>query len=498
MDSAGLPFLRMQGIRKEFPGVLALDNVALDVRAGEVHVLLGENGAGKSTLMKILCGAQKPDSGKIWFEGQEISLESPRHAQKLGIGIIHQELMLVPELTVAENIFLGREPRNALGVVDHAAMNSKAAELLNQLAAEIHPGERINGLRIAKRQLVEIAKALSLNARLLVMDEPTSALTDRETASLFDIIRKLTAENVGIIYISHRLEEIFKIGDRVTVLRDGQNVAVHELSKVNRAELIAMMVSRELDEQIPRSTAVIGDEVLSVSGLSRRVAVQDINFNIRAGEIVGVAGLLGAGRSEMARLIFGMDIADSGEITIRGKVRRINSPRDAIRAGIGFVTEDRKGEGLVLIASVKDNICLAKLRKLSRLGVVRSGQEAQVASSYVNELKVKTPSLDQMVLNLSGGNQQKIVLAKWLACNVDVLILDEPTRGIDVGSKHEIYTLMNRLAAEGIAIVLISSELKEIIGLADRVLVMRGGRICGRFAGPEATQENILACAVGT
>jgi ribose transport system ATP-binding protein len=487
----------MSGIRKSFPGVVALAGVDLELRRGEVHVLLGENGAGKSTLMKILSGALRKDEGVISLEGREVEIAGPRHARELGIGIIYQELMLVPELSAAENVFLGREPLRFPGLIDRRAMMREAARLLQELGAAFDVGAPTRQLSIAQRQLVEIAKALSLNARILVMDEPTSALTGREAGALFKMIRQLTAQGVSVVYISHRLDEIFDIGDRVTVLRDGQHIATRPIGDTNRRELVRLMVDRDLHEIVTRTPVARGDELLRVIGLRRRGVLHDVALTVHAGEIVGLAGLLGSGRTRVARAIFGLDRRDGGEIFVKGRQRAISSPRQAIRAGLGFVTEDRKGEGLVLGLSVRANLSLAVLRKLSRFGVVRRAQEREMSDRYARELRIKTPSLEQAVLHLSGGNQQKVVLGKWLACEVDVLFLDEPTRGIDVGSKQEIYNLISRLAAKGVGIVLISSELPEIVGLCDRVLVMRSGRVAGEFTREEATQERLLACAVG-
>jgi ribose transport system ATP-binding protein len=488
----------MEGIRKVFPGVVALDGVDLEVRRGEVHVLLGENGAGKSTLMRVLSGADTKDAGAIWIDGLEVTIDGPRHARDLGVGIIYQELTLVPELSVAENIFLGREPRLGRVLIDRDRMVADAQAILSELGATVDARRPVREYSVAERQLVEIAKALSLEPQILVMDEPTSALTARETTALFTAIRGLTAKGVAIIYISHRLDEIFEIGDRVTVLRDGRHISTHPVQGADRRELVRLMADRDLDEQIPRkNVAARGVELLRVEGLSREGVLHDISFSVHAGEIVGLSGLLGAGRTDLARALFGLDALDAGQIFVRGVPRKIRSPREAIRCGIGFLTEDRKREGLVLGRSVRDNIALPLLHTLSDLGVVRTRREQAVADTFVRDLRIRTPSLGQLALNLSGGNQQKIVLAKWLACRTQILFLDEPTRGIDVGAKQEIYLIINRLAAEGVGIVLISSELQEIVGLCDRVLVMRGGRIVGDFEHSEATQERLLACAVG-
>lgn len=496
-SDAKTPILRMEGIRKEFPGVVALDGVDLDVRPGEVHVLLGENGAGKSTLVKILSGALAKDAGRVWIDGLEAAIGGPRQARELGVGIIYQELTLIPELSVAENVYLGREPRRFGAVVDRSRMVANTGRILDELGADVRASAPVRTLSLAQRQLVEIAKALSLEPRILVMDEPTSALTTKETKSLFAAIRRLTSRGVAIIYISHRLDEIFEIGDRVTVLRDGSHVSTHAVRNADRRDLVRLMANRELDETISGSVTARGRELLRVENLTRRGVLENVSFSLHAGEIVGIAGLLGAGRTELARVIFGADSPDAGSIFVRGELQNIKSPRDAIRLGIGFLTEDRKAQGLVLGLSVRDNIALPVLRRLSRLGMVRRTEEDALADSFVRDLRIRTPSTRQVALHLSGGNQQKVVLAKWLACKVDILFLDEPTRGIDVGAKQDIYALINNLAASGVAIVMISSELPEVVGLSNRVLVMRAGRIVGEFNRAEATQERLLACAVG-
>ena len=486
----------MEGIRKQFPGVLALDDVDLTVRAGEVHVILGENGAGKSTLMKILSGAHGRDAGRIFLDGREVEIDGPRRARELGVAIIYQELSLAPTLSAAENVFLGREPRRLPGLVDRASMEEAARAILDGLGARFDVRRPVRDLSLAERQLVEIARALSLDARILVMDEPTSALTDREAQALFDTMRRMTARGVAIIYISHRLQEIYDIGDRVTVLRDGRRVATLDVAGSNRRELVRLMANREVDELVTRRPSPRGGELLRVEGLSRAEELRDVGFALHEGEVVGFAGLLGSGRTAVARALFGLDPVDAGRLFVRGRQLSIGSPRDAIRAGIGLVTEDRKRQGLVLSLSVRENISLPLLESLSRFGGVDAPREREMASRYAADLRIRTPSIEQATLTLSGGNQQKVVLAKWLACQVDVLILDEPTRGIDVGAKQEIYALMERLSAEGVGIVLISSELPEIVGLCDRVLVMRGGAVVGTFE-RGVSQEEILSCAVG-
>ncbi len=495
-SSEPAPALRMRGIRKSFPGVLALAGVDLDVRRGEVHVLLGENGAGKSTLMKILSGALARDAGTIEIDGRAAALASPRAARDTGIAIIHQELALVPEMTVAENIFLGRAPTR-FGLLDQPRMVREASTFLSRLGANIDPNQRVAELSIAQRQLVEIARALSLNARILIMDEPTSALTDRESQRLFATISGLTAQGTAIVYISHRLDEIFAIGDRITVLRDGRNVATQEVRSADRRDLIRLMANRDVDELVTQIPRLHGAARLRVEGLTHGHTLHDVSFSVRSGEIVGFAGLLGAGRTEIARAIFGLEPFDQGTIFVDEKPVVIRSASDAIAAGIGFVTEDRKREGLVLSRSVRDNIALPILRRLARLGIVRRAEEQATAESSVRELNIRTPSVGQLAQNLSGGNQQKIVLAKWLATGARILFLDEPTRGIDVGSKAEIYMLINELAAAGVAIVLMSSDLPEVLALSDRVLVMREGRIAGEFTRADASAERVMACAVG-
>ncbi len=486
----------MQHIRKTFPGVIALDDVSFALRAGEVHILLGENGAGKSTLMKILSGAYQKSDGEIRLNGQVVEIKSPKHARGLGIGIIYQELNLVPQLSAAENIFLGREPMR-FGLIDRSQMEQEASQLLHELGIAIDVRRPVRELSIAAQQMVEVAKAISLNARILIMDEPTSALTEREISELFARIRQLKATGVSIVYISHRMEELFAIGDRVTVLRDGKNVGTYNIADVTKAELIRLMANRELTNQFPKVRAAKGAEALRVEHLNRNGVLKDISFTLYRGEVLGIAGLLGSGRTELARAIFGADKIDSGQIYRNGQLQPIHSPQQAIQCGIGFLTEDRKTQGLVLALSVKDNICLPSVEKFSRFGLVNGNEENRAAQSYVNELRIKTPSIRQLAVNLSGGNQQKVVLGKWLCSQAEIFIFDEPTRGIDVGSKAEIYELINQLTANGVAVLMISSELPEILGMSDRILVMHQGCINGEFAAEDATQEKILRCALG-
>jgi ribose transport system ATP-binding protein len=488
------PLLRARGISKAFPGVQALDGACLDVRAGEVHAVIGENGAGKSTLMKILTGVYAADAGEILVDGQRVEIDGPRHALALGISMIHQELNLAPNLPVAENIFLGRAPNHG-GLVDFRRLFVDAEMLVARLGVELDVRAQVEDLSVARQQMVEIVKALSHEARVIIMDEPTSALTERETEGLFEIIGRLKCAGVAIVYITHRLEEIFRIADRVTVLRDGRLVGDLLIGAATHQRLIAMMVGRELTTLFPKDVVEIGGPVLEVRHLTRAGVFDDVSFVLRRGEILGLAGLVGAGRTELARALFGADPVDAGEILLDGKAVRINDPRDAIRLGLGFVTEDRKLHGLVSGMTVRENATLASLLELSRLGFVDFARERRLAADYVQRLDIRTPGLEQEVANLSGGNQQKVVIAKWLATRPRVLILDEPTRGIDVGAKAEVHALMSQLAGAGLAILMISSELPEILGMSDRILVVRQGRISGQFVRDEATQEKILACA---
>jgi ribose transport system ATP-binding protein len=491
------PVLEMRHIGKRFPGVVALDDVDFELRRGEVHVLLGENGAGKSTLMKILSGAYPKNAGNIILDATEVEIKNPKHAQTLGISTIYQEFNLIPHLSVGENIFLGREPAQLPGVIDQRAIFQAATRALSDLGLVLNPRKLVKELRVAEQQMVEVAKALSLDARILIMDEPTAALTEHEIGELFATIRRLKEKGVSIVYISHRLEELFEIGDRVTVLRDGRSVGTYGVLEMSKAELIRLMVNRELTDLFPKEKAPMGPEVLRVEGLTTQGGLKDITFALHKGEVLGIAGLLGAGRTELARAIFGLDKISSGAIYINGTLQKIGSPRSAINSGIGFLTEDRKSQGLVLPLSVERNLCLSSVDRFSKWGVMDTRQEKRAAGRYVKELRIKTPSLDQKVIFLSGGNQQKVVLSKWLCSQAEIFIFDEPTRGVDVGAKAEIYQLMNRLTATGVAIIMISSELLEVLGMSDRILVMRGGQITGEFSAEEATQERILQCALG-
>jgi ribose transport system ATP-binding protein len=488
----------MRHIGKQYPGVKALDDVSLTVGVGEVHALLGENGAGKSTLMKILAGAQPRDTGDILLNGKPVTIDSPQSAMELGISIIYQEFNLVPYLTVGENIFLGREPRAAIpGFVDFREMYRRSQEIIDRLGVRIDARATVEHLSIAQQQMVEIARATSRQSRIIVMDEPSATLTDHELKALFELIRQLKSEGVSVVYISHRLEEVFEVCDRATIMRDGHHVATRDVADLTRDEIIRLMVGRELKDAIPKVAATPGASALKVTNLRRNGVLHDVSFEVRAGEVLGFAGLVGAGRTETARAIFGADPIDGGTIEVFGKPVQIHSPQDAIRNGIGLVTEDRKQQGLVLGMTVRENTTLAHLDALASLGFIRRRQENEVAEKYRSDLAIKTPTIEQEARNLSGGNQQKVVLAKWLFTGSKILIFDEPTRGIDVGAKSEIYKLMNQLAAEGVAIIMISSELPEVLGMSDRILVMHEGKIAGELSRAEATQEKIMHLATG-
>jgi ribose transport system ATP-binding protein len=505
-STAALPRLQLSGIRKAFPGVVALDGVDLTVTAGEVHVLLGENGAGKSTLMHIVGGALLPDAGTIAIDGGISTLDSPADARARGIAIVHQELALVPALSVAENIALGALPTRA-GFVDRARMDALARDGLQALAPELDVQQPVASLRLGQQQLVEIARAMARQPRLLVLDEPTSALTPHETDRLFACIRGRVAAGTSVIYISHRMDEIEVIGDRVTVLRDGRHVATRPVQPMDRAALVRLMADRGGEPKAAdarptplashRQVSAPGVPRLSVQHLARRGVLHDITVHAHAGEIVGFAGLLGAGRTELARALFGVDRIDAGELRVDGVPVHFAHPGDAIRAGLGFVTEDRKGEGLLLQRSVRENIALPVLRTLARWGLVAVRPERELAEDAVRRLRIRTPSAEQSVLALSGGNQQKVVLAKWLAAGARILLLDEPTRGIDVGAKAEIHALVRQLAASGTTVLLFSSELPELLDLADRTYVMYRGRVVGECPRASATPAHLLALAVG-
>ncbi|WP_078681991.1 MULTISPECIES: sugar ABC transporter ATP-binding protein [Clostridium] len=487
----------MKNISKKFPGVYALKNAHFELNEGEVHALLGENGAGKSTLMKILGGIYSVDEGEIYIQGKKADIKSVKDAQAYGISIIHQELVLVPYMTVAENIYLGREVTGKTGFIDKAAMIEKAQKLLDSFEVKIKADSLISRLTVAQQQMVEIIKAISFNAKIIVMDEPTSSLTEKEVKFLFDTIKNLKSHGVGIVYISHRMNELFEISDRVTVMRDGEYIGTKITKDTSNDELIAMMVGRELTSYYTRDYNEPGDIILEVKNLNRKSVLKNINFSVRKGEIVGFAGLMGAGRSEVMRAIFGLDPIDSGEILIDGQKVNIKEPNDAMKNGIALVPENRKEEGLFLIQSVKFNITLKILDKFIKFIKVNKKVENDITNKYIDELSIKTPTSNQLIGNLSGGNQQKVVIAKWLATEPKILILDEPTRGVDVAAKAEIYSIMNKLASAGVSIIMISSELPEIINMSDRVLVMCNGTITGSLNRNEFTQEKIMYYATG-
>lgn len=490
--------LQMKNITKRFPGVLALDKVNFDLQKGEVHALLGENGAGKSTLMKILSGVYTSDDGQILLADQPVKIPNPIAASALGIAIIHQEFNLFPDLTVEQNIYIGREHHKSIKwILNEAAQRDAVNQILAMLNLTISPTSLVANLTVAQQQMVEIAKALSVNAKILIMDEPTAALTESEIDSLFQVIRLLKGKGVAIVYISHRLEELALIADRATVMRDGKYIATVDYTTVHIAQLIAMMVGRDLGDIYPvRSTAPGEELVLEVKDLCRKGVLNHVNFVLHRGEILGFAGLMGAGRTEVARALFGADPMDSGEIMLSGKKVVIKQVHEAIALGIGYLTEDRKKDGLALGLSVGTNIMLSSYHQYANaLGVIDEKRCRTTSEDLRRQLRIKTPDLAQLAVNLSGGNQQKIIIAKWLCKNSEILIFDEPTRGIDVGAKLEIYELMNRLTAEGKSIIMISSELPEILGMCDRILVMRQGRITAELQSAQADQENIMKYA---
>ena len=492
------PLVQMTGIEKRFPGVHALKAARFDLLPGEVHALMGENGAGKSTLMKVLSGIYQPDGGTVEVSGQAVTILGPRAAQSLGIGIIHQELALMNDLTVAQNIFVGREPRRSFGRLDEAQLNADAEAIFAQMKVQIDPKAEVHTLSVARQQMVEIAKALSFRSRILIMDEPTAALNDTETNELFAIIRRLRSEGVGVVYISHKMDEIRRISDRVTVMRDGAYVGTVHAADTPIETIIGMMVGRELEAvhvDIPDLSAA--PTALEVRGLSRGRAIRDVSFSLKQGEILGFAGLMGAGRTEVARAIFGADPREAGEIIVHGKPVMVRSPQDAVAAGIGYLSEDRKHFGLALGLDVRANVGMTSLERFSSmLGVLDEAALEKTAKDYIAQLAIRTPSDRQEVRLLSGGNQQKIVIAKWLLRDCDILIFDEPTRGIDVGAKAEIYRLMQGLAAQGKAIIVISSELPEVLRLSHRIAVMCEGRLTGILpGGPGTSQEEIMRLA---
>lgn len=488
--------LEIEGIRKEFPGVVALDNVQFRLRRGTVHALMGENGAGKSTLMKIIAGIYTPDRGTIRLRGEEVKLGGPLDALERGIAMIHQELALMPFMTVAENIWIRREPRNVFGIIDHAEMAAKTQALFDRLNIQIDPLAEVRFLTVAQRQMIEIAKAVSYESDVLIMDEPTSALTETEVEHLFKIIRDLRARGIGIVYITHKMNELFEIADEFSVFRDGTYVGTHASSEVTRDDIIRMMVGREITDMFPKEEAEIGAPVLQVENLSLNGVFHDISFEVRAGEIFGLAGLVGSGRSNVAEALFGVRPATSGTIRINGREVQMASPAVAMREGMAFLTEDRKDTGCFLPLSVRENMQIASLHDQHvRAGIVEQKAVDARCAEMKDALRIKTPDLDERIENLSGGNQQKVLLARWLMTKPRILILDEPTRGIDVGAKSEIHRLISRLAKEGVAVVMISSELPEVLGMSDRIMVMHEGHMTGILERAEADQVKIMELA---
>lgn len=485
--------LSLRNITKTYPGVVALNKVSFDVREGEVHALIGENGAGKSTMIKVITGAIEPDFGEIEFEGKSYKKMSPVISRKAGIEAIYQEFNLAPSLSVAENIFIGSRVNSGFAV-DFKKMYADAREVLSNFHVDINPKTPVKELSVAYMQLVEIAKAIARKAKLLIMDEPTAPLTDDEVENLFELIRQLKKQGVSIVYISHRLDELFQVSDRVTVMRDGEVIVTEDTKDLTKQELIYHMVGRELKETYPSRTGSHGDVVLEVKELCGN-GIEPISFQLHKGEVLGLAGLVGAGRTELARLIFGADPKDGGEVLIEGRPMNIKHPKDAVRAGIGLVAEDRKAQGVLLRLPIRTNITISILERLSKWGVISSKEEDKCVENYKDALSIKTPSLEQLVGNLSGGNQQKVALSKWLASESKVLILDEPTRGIDVGAKQEIYQLINRLSEQGLGIIVISSEMEEILGVSDRILVLAEGKLTGRLEKEEFSQTTVLRYA---
>jgi len=494
--SPGRVLLEMKGIGKAFPGVKALEGVNLAVREGQVHALLGENGAGKSTLIKILSGAYTRDEGEIIFDGETADIKAPADAERLGISTIYQEFNLAPNMTIAENIFLGHLPSKA-GKIDWGYVRSRSRELLDTLDVSLSVDQLTGELSVAQQQMVEIAKALNRNTRILVMDEPSAVLGERDIDNLFSVVRRLQATGIGIIYISHRLKEIFELADEVTVLKDGRYVDTKVVSEVTMDDLVKLMIGRDLTDIYPSRKGKPGDVVLTLSHIGQQQLARDVSFDLRAGEIVGLAGITGSGRTEVARVIFGADAKTSGEMTLFGKPYQPRSPKDAINHGVALVTEDRKRQGLLLKLQVYFNTTISGLDRLSRGGVLNLKAEQKLVRKWIDNLRIKTPGTDFMVVNMSGGNQQKVVLARWLSLGIKVFIMDEPTRGIDVGSKSEIYQIMADLADSGVAIIMISSELPEVLGMSDRVMVMREGRMVKELSRAEASEEVVMQFAVG-
>jgi rhamnose transport system ATP-binding protein len=491
------PLVEMRGIAKRYGGVHALTDVSFGIAASTVHALVGENGAGKSTLVKILTGVVHPDEGELALDGEPQRISDPQSAHRLGIVAMYQEPTVFQDLTVAENVFAGRHPRTGLRAVDWGAMRAEAARVLDELGVDFGPGTPVRGLGVADRQLLEIAKALSSSARLLIMDEPTAALSPHEVDNLFATVRRLRARGVAVVFISHRLEEVSEIADTVTVLRDGRHIATRPAAELSHGELIRLMVGRSLDALFPKEEAEIGDVVVTARGLTRRGVFSNVSFELKRGEIVGLAGFVGSGRTEVARSIFGIDPLDAGQLTIDGRPFRPRSPRAALRRGLAYLPEDRLIQGLVQPMSVGENVSLAVLPELTPAGVLRPRRERALARRFMEQLRIKATSPAQVVRSLSGGNQQKVVLAKWLAAEPRILVLDEPTHGVDVGTKADVHRTISHLAAQGLTILLISSELPEVLGMSDRVLVMREGRLVAELSRAEATEERVIEAAAG-
>jgi ABC-type sugar transport system ATPase subunit len=491
---ATTPLLRLTGIRKEFPGVLALDGVDFELLLGEVHALVGENGAGKSTLIKIIAGLYRSDGGEMQVSGEPVVFRSPADSIARKIKVVYQELDLVPDMTVAENVFLGNFPRTARGLVDWQQLRKSTADVLAELGMDIDPDTRVGELRVAEQQLVEIARALSQQAQIVIMDEPTSALSPGEVERLFGVIEQLRQRGVGIIYVSHKLDEIFRIADRVTVFRDGQRVVTRPIREIALNDLVTWMVGRELTDLYPKTAAAIGDALLVVENLSAP-GVQDVSLTVRAGEVVGIFGLMGAGINSVGRAIFGANPRSAGSVVVDGVPMKSGSPSDAMEKGLALLTESRKEDGLVLPLSVKDNMTLASLKRFATFSWMWPRQETREASNFVSRLSIRTPSLRQQVRLLSGGNQQKVLMARWMMRDPKVLLLTEPTRGIDVGSKAEIYRLIDEMAHRGLGILFMSTEIPEILGIADRIIVMREGSVTAEFDRNDATQERLVAAA---
>ncbi|PQD94311.1 D-xylose ABC transporter ATP-binding protein [Pradoshia eiseniae] len=489
--------IQMSGISKAFNGNVVLNNAQFELKQGEIHALMGENGAGKSTLMKILAGIYTKDSGEVRVNGKLMDFKSTKDSEKEGIHVIHQELNILPDLSVAENLFLGKEYTYKLGFLKQKKMEKEAKELLAKLGLHINPKKRAGDLSVGKQQIIEIAKAIASDAKYIVMDEPTAALTDREIMTLFQTIRELKSKGISFVYISHRMEEIFSICDKITVLRDGQYVGVKRIEETSFDEIVSMMVGRALGNRFPIRESNIGEIKLEVRGLSADEAFDDVSFTLRKGEVLALAGLMGAGRTEVAETLFGYRKASKGEILIDNQPVKMKDPIEAMKYGIGYVSEDRKSKGLVLDFSIKENIMLANLEKGSKGGFIQPKKEEKLVDHHMKQLRIRASSAEQLVKSLSGGNQQKVVIAKWLETNPEILILDEPTRGVDIGAKKEIYQIINQLAESGVAILMISSELPEVIGMADRVIVMQEGKLTGVVEKHEMTQERIMHFATG-